>query len=148
MTGGVIWPGVAASVAFVCVVVEPGARTAAVAWEAPAKRPLGLSVLCSDGRLQAGRCCSSYCSYQQRVLRRQVLLQQWWSTGRDRSHRTGPLDKHCVGTSGYVCLVGRMQMQLPHGIQKEPPPPNRKINEKDVSMNLLVRDNTWAGPPV
>ena len=49
-----------------CVIVEPGARTATVASEAPAKTPLALYLLSSDDRYIATG----------RGLQQQMLLQQ------------------------------------------------------------------------
>ena len=116
------------------VIVGPGMRTAAAAWEALAKRSLALSLLLSDARRVARgvaapgiaaagcRCCSSSsrcccccgggcccCCYAVTLLLRASQQQkevEWWSTSRDGSHRSGPLVWHnCVG-SWYVWLTG------------------------------------------
>ena len=60
---------------FVRVVVEPGVRTAAVAWEAPAKRSLALYLLISDDRsiAQGGVASAGFASVDCRCL---VLQQQ------------------------------------------------------------------------
>ena len=50
VTEGILRPCVAATVTFMCVVVKPGARTAAVAWGAPAKRTLASCLLLLNGR--------------------------------------------------------------------------------------------------
>ena len=76
------------------------------------------------GTAATGTYCSSrFCL---RLLLRASQQQEeegWWSTSRDGSHRSGPLEEqHCVGSGHVYDLMGRMQ--LVHGIQGE------KTNEK------------------
>ena len=62
---------------FVCVVVEPGVRTAAVAWEAPAKRLVAFYLLLSDDRSIAGGVVAAgigAAGCKHLVLQQQMLL--------------------------------------------------------------------------
>ena len=115
---------------FVCAVVEPRMRAAAVAWEAPAKIFLAFSLLCSDDRSVA-------CVLRQRVLRQPAAAAAAAAavaaavaaaaaavaaaapagvaaasskrmrrfTSRDESHRAGPLaEQKCVGSGCIICI--------------------------------------------
>ena len=99
---------------FVRVVVGPGVRTAAVAWEAPAKRSQAFYLFLSDDRSIVGAVATRYCSsklqvsgvaaaYQMLLL---LLLLQWASqqqkkvvvvhqSGRKRSERAIRAAKLC-----------------------------------------------------